>query len=168
MESHTFWQGQSRLLFCGKWTTLSLAKANANQFTRKLYWGSSSTLRVWPTHCSNCTPPKKKAKKNWGRPFSIFANIFFAYIIFSKNINILKVHHLVGWITHFLFFKILFFVTWKYKIVCWYSRKNCLVVCLLPAIFSRSYFRDHYCFKFILNRLQPKNNLPRKPLVFKE
>ena len=54
-----------------------------------------------------------------------------------------------------------FFIIWKCKIVCLFSIEDCLVVCLLPAIFSRSYFQDHYYFKFILNRLKPKNNLLR-------
>ena len=48
---------------------------------------------------------QKKKKKKWGRPFLIFANIYFGTsrsTIFFKNVNILKVHHVVGWITHFL------------------------------------------------------------------
>ena len=45
------------------------------------------------------TQKKQKQKQNWGRPFLIFASINFGTscsTIFSKNTNILKVHHVVG------------------------------------------------------------------------
>ena len=142
---------------CGKWAVLSLAKANANHFTRKFCWGSSSALRVWHTHCSNCTrkKKKKKKKKKLGQTFlniceyifriTLFYN-FFWKCEYSKSSPYCQLNYIFSLKGFFCNMKV----------------QNCLLIferklfsCLLIAcsIFQIIIFWDHFCFKFLLSKL---------------